>query len=130
MKFALRAQRNLSRAVLAIFSGSKCPTFYCPFLIASQRWCVVVMLLFWYRCVIWWVRKMFVYITNGLTWRSARKITLITILEVPLIIETLLFLFGENNVKIIYVFCTHWNAVLDICRSFHINLEMTKLGLV
>lgn len=37
MKFAFRAQRNLSGAVIAIFSGSKCPTFYSPFLIASQR---------------------------------------------------------------------------------------------
>lgn len=109
-----------------------------PSLSASLYWyhfpgfCVVVMLLFWYRCVIWWVRKMFVYITNGLTWRSARKITLITILEVPLIIETLLFLFGENNVKIIYVFCTHWNAVLDICRSFHIKSwnDKVRVGIV
>lgn len=73
-----------------------------PSLSASLYWyhfpgfSVVVMLLFWYRCVIWWVRKMFVYITNGLTWWSARKITLITILEVPLNIETLLFLFGEQ----------------------------------
>lgn len=92
--------------------------------------CVVVMFLFWYCCVIWWVRKMFVYIINGLIWWSVWKIILIIILEVFLIIEIFCFFFGENNVKIIYVFCIYWNVVFDICWSFYINFEMIKLGLV